>query len=73
MIGTGEGLAIFGVCGTIIAAIAKFVPKRNGNGVVSKELCNERHDRIGLDILEVKESINTVNTTLTEILLQVRK
>ncbi|MBW7995375.1 MAG: hypothetical protein FVQ81_02145 [Candidatus Glassbacteria bacterium] len=33
MIGVGEGIAIFGVCGTITAAIVKLAPgRRNNNG-----------------------------------------
>jgi len=46
MIDVGTGLAVLGIGGPITAAIIKFVPSRlkgNGNGYVSKELCNEKH------------------------------
>jgi len=44
MIGVGEGIAIFAVCGTIIAGIIKF---KNGNGKhVRKDMCEVIHKNL---------------------------
>ncbi len=44
MMGIGEGIAIFAVCGTIIAGIFKF---KNGNGKhVRKDMCALTHKNL---------------------------
>ena len=75
MIGTGEGIAIAGVCGTVIAGILKYIPRRNNNKptnpvdlseYVTEKLCDERSgnieqrvERLGVYMKESKDEILT--------------
>lgn len=40
----GTGVAIFGACGTLTAAIIRFAPARRTNGSMTKEHCGEAHN-----------------------------
>jgi len=82
MIGTGEGVAIAGVCGTITAAILRFVPRRNSNNsgnpgnpinpkdFVSEKLCDERSKNLEGRIERLGGYMKEVKE---EILVEIRK
>lgn len=69
MLETGDGLAVFGVCGAIITGILKMVPKRNSNGIdkaISKqeEICDGKRKLVVIDIKYMKEKVDDTHTRL---------
>ncbi len=75
---TELAVAISSVCGVVVAAIIKFVPRRsNGkatNGMMTEKLCNEkgkvveeRINNLKEDIGELKEDVKSQGKTLSEV------
>lgn len=67
MLSIGEGIALFGVCGTVITAIIKMVPRNNGRAIdklkeriVFRDICDERHKNIDKNIEEIKTDLKIV-------------
>ena len=75
MLGTGEGLAILGVCGTVITAMVKFVPSRqspqptNGHAPVTKEMCRVVHMHLDREIMEIKNRQVRMEKGITKLLI----
>jgi preprotein translocase subunit Sss1 len=64
---TGTGLAVLGVCGTIVTAIVKFVPSKgatNTNGYVRKETCQILHRSLDEKITELKDDVKEIRRLL---------
>ena len=63
-----DAIAIFGVFvpagAVIVAAIVKFTPHRNGGGLVTRDLCNERYDHIKDVLDEIRDDIKGIKSKL---------
>lgn len=72
-LGVGEGIAILGICGTVITAMIKFVPRRNKNSpghnpgnpgeYVRKDICDLQHKTLTEDITEIKGDVKLILTS----------
>jgi len=66
----GTGLAILGICGTIITAIIKFVPSKkncNGEKYVEEKVCNQIEKNISNQIDSIKDMIGEIKNDIKAI------
>lgn len=61
---------ILGGVTSVSALLLKYIPGRNSNGVVTKEVCVLRHEGLDKDIKEVKAGIEKVHVRLDEIYIR---
>jgi len=71
MLTPGDGLAVFAVCGTLIAAIIKFV-KRSGNGNSKSNVVCPAHSGIVANMENTDRRLTAIETDTKEILKYVK-
>lgn len=72
MVGIGEGIAIFAICGTVVAAIIRFTPSKNGNKTreirqndmdktyMRKDMCSKTHEYLSRDVNALMKDVKTL-------------
>jgi hypothetical protein len=72
MLGVGEGIAVLGVCGTVMVGIMKWTPSRqptNGHTPVTRDMCTIIHGHLDREFKDMKSRQQRMEAGITKLLI----